>query len=347
MIRIRPSCLRRRFFPAAFAGATVAAATIFRPAAHRFLCAAAMRRRRGGPCDAPGRHVESERDRFFQALRPRDEHPDAAPGTPPRRSRFRTGCARRCPVASTTASMRSRRGAESPWQATTVIGTEFSRLAGQAAGFPPLFRRDRCLRQRWRRPVPPCALPAAGRLTSAFARPAAFRGATAGFDFLAALVAPIRLRPGLAAAGIAFSGAADFPAVLAFLTAVHRSFVAAMILVRPSGIRRRFFLAALAFRTAQRFRCAAAMRLGASSRANATVLSKPWGPVKSTLTPPRNGSRRSGFVRLRAAMAGGGNGRLDARTADGGDPFAVEYSQGQLADHDGVPEDRGFARRIP
>jgi hypothetical protein len=73
--------------------------------------------------------------------------------------------------------------------------------------------------------------------------------------------------------------------------------VAATIRARPSGLRRRFFLAAFAgtgvaaatlgFRAAaQRFVCAAAltMRLDASSRANATVLSKPCGPVISTRT---------------------------------------------------------------
>src|ERR1035438_1776318 len=75
-----------------------------------------------------------------------------------------------------------------------------------------------------------------------------------------------------AAAGVAFSRTADCPAALAFLAAAHRRFVAAMIRARPSGIRRRFFLAAfagaggavaacLAFRAAaQRFLRATAMR---------------------------------------------------------------------------------------
>ena len=47
MIRARPSGLRRRFFLAAFAGAGVAAASVLalRAAAHRFLCAAAIRLR--------------------------------------------------------------------------------------------------------------------------------------------------------------------------------------------------------------------------------------------------------------------------------------------------------------
>jgi hypothetical protein len=81
----------------------------------------------------------------------------------------------------------------------------------------------------------------------------------------------------LAAAGVAFSGAADFPAALAFLTAAHRPFVAAMIRALPSGLRRGFFRAAIAgtgvaaafgFRaTAHRFLCAAAMRAWALDRA--------------------------------------------------------------------------------
>jgi hypothetical protein len=105
---------------------------------------------------------------------------------------------------------------------------------------------------------------------------------------LAGLVWAARFRPGLAAA--------------------HRLFVAAMILARPLGIRRRFFLAAftgagvaaaaaLAFRAAQRFLCAAVMRRRAAERAmrlgpssSATALSKPRGPVMNTRTPPRNGS---------------------------------------------------------
>ena len=97
-------------------------------------------------------------------------------------------------------------------------------------------------------------------------------------------------------------------AALAFLNAARRVF-AAIIRARPSGLRRRFFLAAFAgagvaaacgFREAAlRFLCAAdmrrraaglTMRLGASSRANATVLSKPGGPVMRTRTPPWDGS---------------------------------------------------------
>jgi hypothetical protein len=41
----------------------------------------------------------------------------------------------------------------------------------------------------------------------------------------------------LAVARVAFSGAPDFPAALAFLSAAHRSFVAAMLRARPSGIQ--------------------------------------------------------------------------------------------------------------
>jgi hypothetical protein len=59
---------------------------------------------------------------------------------------------------------------------------------------------------------------------------------------------------------------------LAFLSAAHRRFAAALIRARPSGVRRRFFLAAFAGAganataavplqaAAQRFLCAAAMR---------------------------------------------------------------------------------------
>ena len=86
----------------------------------------------------------------------------------------------------------------------------------------------------------------------------------------------------LPAAGVAFFGAADFPAALAFLAAAA---------------------ATLAFRAAaQRFLCAAAIRrraagltirLGPSSRANATVLSKPCGPVINA---------RTALGRIRAAI---------------------------------------------
>jgi hypothetical protein len=48
------------------------------------------------------------------------------------------------------------------------------------------------------------------------------------------------------AAGVALFGVATFPAALAFLSAAHLFFVAAMIRARPSGLRRRFFLAAFA-----------------------------------------------------------------------------------------------------
>lgn len=50
MIRTRPSGLRRRLLLTAFAGAGVAAASAlaFRTTAHRFFCAAPMRRRAAG-----------------------------------------------------------------------------------------------------------------------------------------------------------------------------------------------------------------------------------------------------------------------------------------------------------
>src|ERR1035437_8761741 len=62
------------------------------------------------------------------------------------------------------------------------------------------------------------------------------------------------------------------PYALAFLSAAHRLFVAAMIRARPSGLKWRFFAlggvaaaSASAFRTAaHRFFCAAAMRLRAA-----------------------------------------------------------------------------------
>jgi hypothetical protein len=202
---------------------------------------------------------------------------------------------------------------------------------------------------------PPCVLSAAGRLPAAFARPAACRGGIAGLGFLAALVRAARLRPGLAAAdfaaaaGVAFSGAPDFPAALALalLATTHRLFVAAMIGDRPSGLGRRFFLAgfagagvagaaASAFRTAaQRFLCAAAMRrraaglttrLGASSSANVTVLSKPCDPVMRTRTPERVRGD-PGFVRRSGVLGGDLDGGLDARHAGSGEALAVEDGQ--------------------
>ena len=131
---------------------------------------------------------------------------------------------------------------------------------------------------------PPCALSVDCRFSVAFVRPTAFRGAIAGFGFLAALGWAARFRPGLAAAvfaavsGVAFFCTADLTAALALaFLAAHRVRFAATIRARPSGLRRRFFLAvvatagfttssALAFRTAaQRFLCAAAMRLRAAA----------------------------------------------------------------------------------
>jgi hypothetical protein len=49
----------------------------------------------------------------------------------------------------------------------------------------------------------------------------AFRGATAGFGFLAEFVRAARFGPGFAAA--AFFGPAAFPAAVAFLSATHAS----------------------------------------------------------------------------------------------------------------------------
>src|ERR1035438_216626 len=94
---------------------------------------------------------------------------------------------------------------------------------------------------------PPCALSPAGRL-GASAPPAAFRGATAGAEFLAALFVPTRFRPGLAAAAVAFFGAA-----------------------------------------------AVESERGLPFEAR--------GLVMSTRTPPRDGPRRSGFVRLGEALS--------------------------------------------
>jgi hypothetical protein len=69
---------------------------------------------------------------------------------------------------------------------------------------------------------------------------------------LAAILWAVRFRIGLAAGafaavfGAAVFCAADLPAALAFLTAPHRFFVAAMIGASPSELRRRVFLAAFA-----------------------------------------------------------------------------------------------------
>jgi hypothetical protein len=116
-----------------------------------------------------------------------------------------------------------------------------------------------------------------------------------------------------------------------------------------SGLRRCFSLAAfadpgvaaaaLAFRAAaHRFLCAAAMRrrvagramrLGASSRANGTVLSKPGGPVISTRTAPREGVRDDpAFIWTSDVLRGGFHGHLDAMPSGGGDSLAVENGQG-------------------
>jgi hypothetical protein len=99
MIRARPSGLRRRFFLAAFPGTDAAAAVAFRTAARRFLCAAVLRRRAAWLTMRFGASSR-ERDRPPEALRPSDQHPDAATG--PRRSRLRRaerGAGRRAATA--------------------------------------------------------------------------------------------------------------------------------------------------------------------------------------------------------------------------------------------------------
>ena len=148
---------------------------------------------------------------------------------------------------------------------------------------------------------PSCALSAAGRFGTVFVRAAAFRGAIAGFGFLAAPAWVTRFRPDLAAArfadaaGTAFFGVAGFTAALAlaFLAVAQRRLVAAMIRARPSGLRRRFFFAgfatagftassALAFRAAaQRFLCAAAIRRRAVAPSTRFVGVAPGGAAET------------------------------------------------------------------
>jgi hypothetical protein len=65
------------------------------------------------------RFVARERDRPFEARRTRDGN--AAPGRPAA-IQASYGGARRWPAASTGASTRSRRVAETPWQSKTVRG---------------------------------------------------------------------------------------------------------------------------------------------------------------------------------------------------------------------------------
>jgi hypothetical protein len=190
LIRARPSGVRRRFVLAVFAGAGVAAAFGFPGSPPLPLCGGHAPAR-GGACDALGSFAESERDRPFEARGPvmRTRTP---PRKGPRRSRLRTGCARRWPAAATAESMRSRRAAERRQRV---------RHLGGPAPHPP----------RGRPPFPP---PSSGLAT--------FRSGPAGVDFLAALLWAARFTPGLAVAGVAFSGAPDFPAALAFLSAAHR-----------------------------------------------------------------------------------------------------------------------------
>jgi hypothetical protein len=153
-----------------------------------------------------------------------------------------------------------------------------------------------------------------------------------------------------------------------------------MIRVRPSGGGwRRFFLAAfgadvapaaLAFRAAvHRFLGAAAMRrraaeramrMGDSSSATATVLSKPGGPVMRTRTPREGVLGNPVFVRLSVALPGGLRAVASMRSAGGGGSLAVEDDQGhgvRLAGHavwPGIPivsdgnvvRPRGLARQM-
>jgi hypothetical protein len=77
---------------------------------------------------------------------------------------------------------------------------------------------------------------------------------------------------------------------------------------------------------------------GASSRANATVLSKPCGPVMSTWTPPRKGSAAiPGFIRLGEALSGGG---LDALLTGGAED--QEYFRRQIMENETYLKSVGF-----
>jgi hypothetical protein len=116
-----------------------------------------------------------------------------------------------------------------------------------------------------------------------------------------------------------------------------------MIRARPTGLRRRFFLAAfagagaaaaaLAFRRpAQRFLCAAAMRRRAAERAmrfgrfterdRDRPLEAPRPGDQHTNATPERVRGNPGFVRLSEARSGGGNGRIEALPAGGGEANA-------------------------
>jgi hypothetical protein len=115
-------------------------------------------------------------------------------------------------VPSETDAIWPRRVAEIPWRSKAVRGMECGPACRASRRGP--FPLSVAAPSRRRSP-PPCALPAAGRFPAAFVRTAAFRGATAGVDFLGPLLRAARFRLGLAAA--------------------QRLFVAAMIGISPYG----------------------------------------------------------------------------------------------------------------
>ena len=110
-----PLGFRRRFFPAAFAGAGVSGAVALacRSAAQRFLCAADMRQ----PAARLTMRLDASPTATVTVLsKPRG--PVMRTRTSPRKGsaaiQASNGCARRWPAASTAGSMRSRRAAETP-----------------------------------------------------------------------------------------------------------------------------------------------------------------------------------------------------------------------------------------
>ena len=118
---------------------------------------------------------------------------------------------------------------------------------------------------------------------------------------------------------VALFRTADFAAVLAlaFLSAAHRLFVAAMIRARPSGLRRRFFPAACAgtggAAAAMRRRGGAYDALGRFAKRG---LDRPFEALRPRDQYPHAAAERArgdpGFARLREALPGGGHRRLDA-----------------------------------
>ena len=93
--------------------------------------------------------------------------------------------------------------------------------------------------------VPPCVLPAAASAPPSSGHPpsAARPPALISWPRFSRQYASRPVWPPSASLS---SARLIFPAALAFLTAAHRLFVAAMIRARPSGLRRRFFLLAFA-----------------------------------------------------------------------------------------------------